>query len=130
MGISKRFASEEYVTESVTAVEERVTTLETETSELQETVNNKLDASKLPEAVNDALAQAKESGEFKGDKGDDGYTPRKGVDYFDGQDGKDGENGKDGKTPVKGTDYFTEADKNELVTDVLEALPTWTGGSY
>lgn len=40
MGISKRFASEEYVTESVTAVEERVTTLETETSELQATVDD------------------------------------------------------------------------------------------
>ena len=40
MAITKRFASEEYVTESVTAVEERVTTLETETSELhKEKVN-------------------------------------------------------------------------------------------
>lgn len=132
MGISKRFASEEYVTESVTAVEERVTTLETETSELQDTVNdhkdntnihvtaeekqawnNKsnfsgsykdltdkpqipegadltgyakesfvkeyaqpkgeyLETSDLSNAVNTALAQAKESGEFKGDKGDKG----------------------------------------------------------
>ena len=31
----------------------------------------KLDASKLPEAVNDALAQAKSSGDFKGEPGDD-----------------------------------------------------------
>ena len=30
-------------------------------------------------------------------KGDDGYTPVKGVDYFDGQNGKDG---ADGKTPL------------------------------
>lgn len=29
-----------------------------------------LDAAELPEAINAALAQAKESGEFKGDKGD------------------------------------------------------------
>lgn len=37
-----------------------------------ETLNReKLDADKLPEAVNDALAQAKASGEFKGDPGDD-----------------------------------------------------------
>ena len=35
--------------------------------------------------------------------GKDGYTPRKGVDYFDGNDGKDG---KDGYTPQKGVDYF------------------------
>lgn len=38
--------------------------------------------------------------------------------------------GDDGKTPVKGTDYFTTADKNELITAVLAALPTWEGGSY
>lgn len=40
---------------------------------------------------------------LKGDKGIDGYTPIKGVDYFDGKDGKDG---IDGYTPVKGVDYF------------------------
>lgn len=35
-----------------------------------------------------------------------------------------------GDKPVKGEDYFTEEDKAELVTDVLEALPTWEGGSF
>ena len=55
------------------------------------------------EAVNIALAQAKESGEFDGEPG---------------------------KTPVRGTDYYTEADKTEMVNAVLAALPTWTGGSY
>lgn len=39
-------------------------------------------------------------------------------------------NGNKGSTPQKGTDYFTAEDKAELVDDVLEALPTWTGGSY
>ena len=48
----------------------------------------KLAASALPEAVEDALAQAKASGEF---------------------------DGADGRTPVKGTDYYTEADREELV---------------
>lgn len=70
---------------------------------------------------------------LNGADGKDGYTPVKGVDYFDGQNGKDGLNGKDGKdgiTPQKGTDYFTQADKAELVTDVLNALPTWQGGAY
>ena len=38
--------------------------------------------------------------------------------------------GADGYTPVKGTDYWTAADKAEMVSDVLAALPTWTGGSY
>jgi hypothetical protein len=56
-----------------------------------------------------------------GKPGKDGYTPIKGVDYFDG------EPGKDGYTPVKGVDYFdgkpgkdgedyvlTEEDKAEI----------------
>ena len=37
---------------------------------------------------------------------------------------------KGDNTPVKGTDYWTSADKQEIVQDVLDALPTWTGGSY
>lgn len=95
---------------------------------------NKLDAEQLPEAIDTALAQAKESGEFDGvpgadgipgKDGADGYTPQKGIDYFDGQDGqpgKDGSPGKDGVdgyTPVKGVDYWTEADKAEMVSSVI-----------
>lgn len=38
--------------------------------------------------------------------------------------------GDKGDKPVKGEDYFTEEEKAELVTDVLEALPTWEGGSF
>lgn len=38
--------------------------------------------------------------------------------------------GDKGDKPVKGEDYFTEEDKAELVTEVLEALPTWEGGSF
>lgn len=68
-----------------------------------------LSEKELQSAIDTALTQAKESGEFKGDKGD---------------------KGDDGKTPVKGTDYFTEADKQGLVTDVINALPTWQGGAY
>ena len=79
-----------------------------------------------------------------GAPGKDGYTPVKGVDYFDGEpgkdgepgapgkngsDGKDGEPGKDGYTPIKGTDYWTEADKSEIVNDVLAALPAAEGVS-
>ena len=81
-----------------------------------------------------------------GVNGKDGYTPVKGVDYFDGKDGapgadgKDGQPGKDGQdgspgkdgadgyTPVKGTDYFTEADKAEMVADVLAEIPGNGGG--
>lgn len=35
-----------------------------------------------------------------GKDGQDGYTPRKGVDYFDGQEGQPGKDGKDGASPV------------------------------
>ena len=39
--------------------------------------------------------------------------------------------GKPGKTPVRGTDYWTEADKEEIVTEVLEQVdPGGGGGSY
>ena len=31
---------------------------------------------------------------------------------------------------VKGTDYWTSADKQEIVQDVLAALPVMKGGSY
>ena len=62
-----------------------------------------------------------------GKDGQDGYTPQKGVDYFDGQDGADGKDGADGHTPVKGTDYWTESDKTEMVNDVLAALPVYAG---
>ena len=47
-----------------------------------------------------------------------------------GLKGDKGADGTNGKTPVKGTDYWTSADKAEIVSDTLAALPTWTGGSY
>ena len=69
-----------------------------------------LKQSELEAAINSALADAKASGEFKGDKGDKG------------------EKGADGKTPVKGTDYFTPAEKAEMVNAVIAALPKYAGG--
>ena len=62
----------------------------------------------------------------KGDPGEDGYTPQKGIDYFDGTDGKDGytpqkgvdyfdgKDGSNGYTPVKGVDYWTKEDEDEI----------------
>jgi hypothetical protein len=72
-------------------------------------ISGGVDAEQLTQAVNAALQTAKESGEF---------------------DGPQGYPGKDGKTPVMGEDYYTDADKAEIVNDVLSALPTWEGGSY
>lgn len=53
---------------------------------------------------------------IQGEPGKDGYTPVKGVDYFDGQPGKDGENGKDY--------VLTDNDKSEIASLVLAALPS------
>lgn len=56
-------------------------------------------------------------------KGKDGYTPKKGVDYFTEEEvndittnakGDDGKPGKDGYTPKKGVDYWTTEDKTEI----------------
>lgn len=44
-----------------------------------------------------------------------------------GKDGVNGKDGKDGRTPVKGTDYYTDADKAELVSAVIAALPVYAG---
>ncbi len=35
--------------------------------------------------------------------------------------------GKDGYTPVRGTDYWTEADKAEMVANVISVLPVYNG---
>ena len=46
-------------------------------------------------------------------------------------DGSDvGLKGENGYTPVKGTDYWTKADKQEIVNDVIAALPDGTEVSY
>lgn len=71
---------------------------------------NIVDKTDLTSVTKEILAEAKASGEFDGKDGQDGYTPIKGVDYFDGQDGADGQNGKDGYTPIKGVDYFDGKD--------------------
>lgn len=44
--------------------------------------------------------------------------------------GPKGDPGQKGDTPTKGVDYFTPADKAEMVSSVLAALPTWNGGAY
>lgn len=48
----------------------------------------------------------------------------------DGAKGDPGTPGAAGHTPVKGTDYWTAADKQEIVTDVLAALPDGTEVAY
>lgn len=64
----------------------------------------------LQEATNEALAQAKASGEF------------------DGQPGRDGVDGKDGYTPVKYLDYFTPADVQEIAEQAAGMVDVPSGG--
>ena len=57
----------------------------------------------------------------KGQDGEKGET---------GERGEKGQDGIDGKTPVKGTDYYTEADKQEMIDLVLDALPNAEGVEF
>lgn len=84
----------------------------------------------LQNAINEALAQAKASGEFDGTSVTHSWngtvlsiTSASGTSSADLK-------GADGYTPVKGTDYFTEADKTEMVNAVLAALPAAEGVNY
>lgn len=56
-----------------------------------------------------------------GEKGETGAQGEKGD---KGDPGANGANGEDGYTPLRGTDYWTEADKAEILKDVLEQFPT------
>lgn len=74
-------------------------------------------------AVDKALLEAKESGEFDGK---DGYTPQKGIDYFDGKDGEPftyDDFTEEQLAALKGEpgdDYvLTESDKEEIANIVI-----------
>lgn len=86
---------------------------------------------------------------LKGDKGDPGYNPVRGKDYYtekdinimieyiqskvrdgidgiDGADGKDGAvgpAGKDAESPVRGIDYWTEKDQAKILKEILGQIP-------
>lgn len=92
---------------------------------------DKLDTDKLNEAIDTALAQAKESGEFdgpagpqgakgdKGDKGDTGATGSQGPQGEKGETGATGATGPAGADGKDGKDYvLTDADKAEIAEQV------------
>lgn len=84
----------------------------------------------------------------KGDKGDtgeqgpQGEVGPQGIQGIQGPKGEQGEQGvqgatgpqgpagSDGYTPVRGTDYWTAADQEQIVSDVLAALPNAQGVSF
>lgn len=70
-------------------------------------IRKKLDATKLPTAINDALAQAKASGEFdgaKGEKGDKGAPGAQGIRGEKGDTGPAGPKGDTGPAGPQGAD--------------------------
>ena len=65
-----------------------------------------------------------------GAPGKDGAPGAPGAQGEKGEKGDPGTPGAAGHTPVKGTDYWTAADKQEIVSDVLAALPDGTEVAY
>ena len=78
----------------------------------------------------------------KGDTGDTGPQGPAGTDGAQGQQGPQGPQGEtgpqgpqgpagadgtDGYTPERGVDYWTEADRQQMVQDVIGALPVYNG---
>ena len=91
-----------------TAGENQVKAIEAKGTEVVNTVGEQLDI-KIPayiEANPDQFKGEKGDPGEKGEPGINGYTPQKGVDYFDGEKGDKGDPGADGYTPQKGVDYF------------------------
>lgn len=66
----------------------------------------------------------------QGPQGPQGDTGPQGPQGVQGEPGPQGPEGPAGYTPQRGTDYWTTNDQTQIVSDVLNALPTWTGGSY
>lgn len=76
--------------------------------------------------VEDALEQAKASGDFKGDPGISGVYVGPG-DMPEGYNVQIDPDGDLSMIPVRGVDYWTESDKAEIISDVLSALPIYNG---
>ena len=145
----------EYLDEN--PIEAPVTSVNGKTGEVKLTAEDvgAISTEELETAVDEALMKAKESGEFdgkdgtKGEKGDpftyEDFTPEQlaALKGKDGQDGAKGDpftyedftpeqlaalKGKDGADGQDGKDYvFTEADKEEVVSEVIAALPKYNG---
>lgn len=111
------------------ALRSELPTVPTKVSQLQndkgyltkhQDISGKLDADKLPEAVNAALAQAKDSGEFDGDPGAPGVTPHIGSNgnwYIGSADTGVKAQGKDGTSvTVKSVSESTADGGSNVVT--------------
>lgn len=88
------------------ANEEEKAQIQQNKTDIEQLAQDKLDASALPEAVNEALAEAKESGEFKGEPGQPGPQGEPGPAY-----------------------ELTEADKTEIAEQAAGMVEVPEGGT-
>ncbi len=98
----------------------KVNTLQEIVSEKQ---NFKSEIDSTFNEVKQFLSEVKKIKTTKGEDGKDGYTPIKGKDYFDGENGKDGENGSP-DTPEQVRDKLeTLEGENRLDASAIKNLP-------
>ena len=109
-GANKTIVDSALSSTSINPVQNKV--VNTAISNLSQLVDNKVGTDELNTAVENALTEAKNSGEFNGPQGIQGPA------------------GANGYTPVRGTDYWTAADQEQIVSDVLAALPNAQGVSF
>lgn len=136
-GLSKAVAA--YLKENPVAAgatKEEAAQIKQNKEDIKKLSTDKLDAVKLPEAVNEALAQAKASGEFDGADGDDGFSPIATVKETESGalitvTDKNGtttvtvKNGQDGEKGDKGDPYtLTESDKSEIAEQAAALVGT------
>ena len=84
-------------------------------------VKDKLDATALPAAVNDALTQAKESGEFNGPQGPQGEKGETGAQGPQGEKGETGAQGPQGTQGPAGSDASVTRDSIEKALGYIPA---------
>lgn len=59
---------------------------------------------------------------IEGERGQDGYTPVKGIDYFDGINGTNGANGKDGKDAPSAYELWLSEGNTGSLSEFLASL--------
>lgn len=108
-----RPTDESFEPEEQTEVEQVISALNSSLEQVQEIADG------IPQTIDDALAEAKASGEFDGPRGEKGDKGDK------GEKGDTGATGEMGPTGPKGDSYIlTDADKEEIIEQIFEQVDT------